>query len=355
MVASPSIPAVNALGKFPGGTYSIAQAMSADGSVIVGVADKPGNTGRAFVWTSATGMVDIGVLPGNNFSQATGVSDDGTIVCGSSDTTAAHDAQRGFRWIRSTGLQTLGVAGQASSAALGISGDGNVIVGAAISSFVSGSHFHLARSIGGAGFTDLGLTPDGISGGQGTNENGSIIVGGATHVWYYTGAFHLLPDPPGATANGARGISRDGSIIFGDVTLSGGPPTFQGWLWSASGGYVFPDPYDDFIITGISADDNSIVGFIETTPDSSVFITSNRGGAQIFGFPDLGTYPNNSQRALAISGDGSTIAGFSAASGETGSPAGAYWPVVVPAYSRQPPYVRSIGVWLPGGNAEGVR
>jgi probable HAF family extracellular repeat protein len=68
---------------------SVANAVTGDGSVIIGhsgfplvVNNRQSNTTRAFRWTQAAGMQNLGVLPGFEASTATAVSDDGAIVVG---------------------------------------------------------------------------------------------------------------------------------------------------------------------------------------------------------------------------------------------------------------------------------
>src|SRR5262245_56570228 len=76
---------LQSLGDLPGGGfYSRANAVSADGSVVVGNSDSgKGQFGEAFRWTAAGGMVGLGDLPGGDFySDATGVSADGSVVVG---------------------------------------------------------------------------------------------------------------------------------------------------------------------------------------------------------------------------------------------------------------------------------
>jgi probable HAF family extracellular repeat protein len=126
------------LGTLPGGAvYSVGQALSTDGNVIVGYADSPQGT-QAFRWTSATGMLPLGDLPGGAFmSQAYGVSGDGSIVVGfgetaSGDTAFIWDALHGIRDLK-TALVTdfgLDLTGWTLNSAMGISEDGRVITGA---------------------------------------------------------------------------------------------------------------------------------------------------------------------------------------------------------------------------------
>jgi probable HAF family extracellular repeat protein len=113
---------MQALGFLPGaGFYSSARGMSGDGSVIVGWAADAGNVNRPFRWTQATGMVD---LSGGAFAGlARGVSGDGTWVVGSNSTTG-----RAFIWSAATGAVDLpALPGATSSAAAAVLYDGRVV------------------------------------------------------------------------------------------------------------------------------------------------------------------------------------------------------------------------------------
>jgi probable HAF family extracellular repeat protein len=122
------------LGDLPGGaSRSEANAVSADGSVIVGY-DTSASGIEAFRWTSAGGMVGLGDLPGGIFdSEALAVSADGSIVVGRGDGSAEPfiwDAVNGMRSL-STVLTDLGLdlSGWDLRTATGISADGSTIVG----------------------------------------------------------------------------------------------------------------------------------------------------------------------------------------------------------------------------------
>ncbi|MDZ4368308.1 MAG: hypothetical protein U0987_14965, partial [Afipia sp.] len=132
------------LGFLPGDTHvyggSGANAVSANGSVIVGnaVADSAGNH-HAFRWTQATGMQDLGTLPGGVWSYATAVSADGTIVAGGSSGTGGGNFGFAFRWTQATGMQKLsdllavrGISpgpGMVLGTAIAMSDDGKITVG----------------------------------------------------------------------------------------------------------------------------------------------------------------------------------------------------------------------------------
>jgi probable HAF family extracellular repeat protein len=70
---------------------SEASGVSADGSVVVGWAYNAAGQYRAFRWTAARGMQDLGTLPGGMESVAFGVSADGSVVVGwAYDNAAGH-------------------------------------------------------------------------------------------------------------------------------------------------------------------------------------------------------------------------------------------------------------------------
>ena len=103
----------------PSDQPSAATMVTPDGSVVVGTAGHLG-VAQAFRWTQATGMVPLGVLPGQSQSAAAGVSGDGSIVVGLSggnipsnlpaglNGLAGTMDSRAFRWTQATGLQDLG-------------------------------------------------------------------------------------------------------------------------------------------------------------------------------------------------------------------------------------------------------
>jgi probable HAF family extracellular repeat protein len=125
------------------GTESIATAISADGTVIVGEARDANRFWRAFRWTASTGMVDIGTLGGPE-SAAFAVNKDGSVIVGSSLTSSGSGSNHVFRWTATTGIQdlvtVLDTAGVHTADQwvqlnnlVGISADGTVMVGYGLS------------------------------------------------------------------------------------------------------------------------------------------------------------------------------------------------------------------------------
>ena len=123
-------------GVVPLGDIFSADALSRDGSVIVGTMLSP-SIFQAFRWTAADGVVPIPTLGENNQSRAQGVSGDGSVVVGyveyPDETRSAFiwDADNGMRLIQEVLESDYGfnLAGWALLVAWDISDDGTTIVG----------------------------------------------------------------------------------------------------------------------------------------------------------------------------------------------------------------------------------
>ena len=109
-----------------------------DGSVIVGESQSADGTVReAFLWTQGIGMVGLGDLVGGNFeSRAQAVSADGSVVVGVGY--VENTGNEAFRWTEAYGMQSISqllidggidLTGWLLSEVTHISDDGTVIVG----------------------------------------------------------------------------------------------------------------------------------------------------------------------------------------------------------------------------------
>ncbi len=132
------------LGDLPGGyEWSTANSISADGSVIVGSGYEEGNSTfgkRAFYWTADTGIVNIGYplfpnIPNQEgFSSGQAVSADGSVIVGGCNHTPNYVyGGVAYRWDASTGFNKLGMLPSSvhvpGSGAIAVSADGSVVVG----------------------------------------------------------------------------------------------------------------------------------------------------------------------------------------------------------------------------------
>jgi uncharacterized membrane protein len=262
-----------------GGSYSCrARAVSSDGSVIVGERYFGPST-EAFYWTESEGMVFLGDLPGGEFeSYGMGVSGDGSIVVGSASSGFGSDDSEVFRWTREEGLTGMGVLpGHRRGGATAISSDGSTIVGISINNAL----FEAFRWTEADGMVGLGAFPGSnkqFTQAFAVSADGSVIVGNAASLpsrveafrWTVTDGFVGLGDFPGSTFSSiARGVSADGSVIVGSGRASDG---LQAFIWDAENGMRRIDELleTDFRIDlegwvlsqalGISADGRTIVG-----------------------------------------------------------------------------------------------
>ncbi len=110
------------LGYLPGGNYSLARGVSADGSVVVGFAVTRDILRRAFIWTPDTGMQQLS-LQSHYESEAYDVSADGLVVVGY--WLNYNQPKQAFRWTQDDGIQLIG-----GGVAYGVSADGSIVVGA---------------------------------------------------------------------------------------------------------------------------------------------------------------------------------------------------------------------------------
>lgn len=118
------------LGTLPGGDSSRAEAVSGDGSVVVGISTSAFGL-EAFHWTQAEGMLGLGDLQTNPefiISEGMGVSSDGTYIVGGAR--ADSSASEPFRWDSVTGMQSLCPEGIGGFRTAGdVSADGAIVVG----------------------------------------------------------------------------------------------------------------------------------------------------------------------------------------------------------------------------------
>ena len=314
------------LGYLPGDLSSIANGVSGDGSVVVGVSG--GRGGQAFRWTAAGGMVGLGRLPGDFYSYARGANGDGSVVVGGSDyTDDKHYRTQASRWTAAGGMQGLGhlPGGGVSSVALGVSANGSVIVGTSDSA--SGDQAFRWTAAG--GMQGLGDLPGGgnLSEASGVSADGAAIVGYGTSAsfgpeafrWTSAGGMVGLGTLPGDLYSQAYGVSADGSVVVG-ISASGFGSTRQVFRWTTADGMVALGSLPgNFSPWGFSADGSVVVGYeIPTGPSLSytaLYWTPDAGTRTLWDvLLSQGVNPaadgwSSLQLAKGISADGHTIVG----------------------------------------------
>lgn len=134
------------MGYLPGGDESRAEAVSADGSVVVGYSIVSGDL-HAFRWTQAAGLTDLGK------GMPMGISADGLTIVGMDFSGVI------VRWTQATGMVGLrNLPGGDGGFATAVSADGSVIVGSAQN---SAGHSEAFRWTQAGGMVGLGTTPGG--------------------------------------------------------------------------------------------------------------------------------------------------------------------------------------------------
>lgn len=255
------------LGQLPGGYASYANAVSADGSTVVGRAVRSDGNDEAFRWRDGP-IQGLGDVPGGTFdSEAVGVSADGGVVVGRG---AGAGGTTAFRWTMGGGMQSLS---------------------------------HLSNT-------------EPVSEAHATSADGSVVVGfsgGQAFGWTAGGMVDLGNIPPYIGSSAAHGVSADGSVIVGASTN-------DAFRWTPAGGMVglglsTLDCYAS--AQDVSADGNTLVGFVTCVyaicdlDDCSYHYTSTpfRWTAQS-GAVNIAANTGNDQYALGISSDGLVAVGY---------------------------------------------
>jgi probable HAF family extracellular repeat protein len=166
---------------------SFAAAVGADGAVVVGEADTDDGDARAFRWdTVSEEMRDLGSLRVDNLksSFAEAVSADGAVVVGYAETDVGSSNQRAFRWDTVSeemrDLGSLRVDNLKSSFAFAVSADGAVVVGSADTDDGDARAFRWDTVSG--EMLDLGSLRDdnlGRSFAEAVSADGAVVVGAA--------------------------------------------------------------------------------------------------------------------------------------------------------------------------------
>jgi probable HAF family extracellular repeat protein len=273
------------IGNLPPGPHdgsSQANAVNADGSVIVGYASE-----QAYRWTATTGMVGLGwrdPLNPNRTSVAFGTNADGTIIVG--DGTSPNSGFReAWRWTQATGMVGLGFLdlGFRQSSALGISADGNVIVGYSNRTGLITEAFRWTQAAGmvGIGFIDpVSATRSSFA--YAANANGSAIVGfdtssGTRQAFRWTEATGMVGlgwlNPLSPTRESrAYAVNADGTVVVGADNSRVGLASSEAIRWTAANGIQAVKDLAQasganltgwtlFEARGVSADGNIVTGF----------------------------------------------------------------------------------------------
>lgn len=317
--ASADTASFQGLGDLPGGTSaSYANAVSGDGSVVVGMSNSSnsaaGHHFEAFRWTSADGMQPLGDLGGGLFnSAALGVSHDGSVIVGRGDS----GSPAPFRWTSTGGMQSLGIG---TGWAIDVSGDGSIVVGGGVSDR-GGEAFRWTSAGGVQWLGDLG-GPASSSVAEGVSADGSTVVGAGLsgeHAeafrWTSAGGMRGLH---GGMASWAQATSADGSVVVGvDYATRAFGEAFR---WTSAGGMQGLGILDGLAggansnARDVSGDGSIIVGISSSASDYQAFLWDAENGMRslkqvLVGDHGLDLTGWRLVSADGISADGRTIVG----------------------------------------------
>ena len=151
-------------------------------TIVGGASIGPFNETRAFRWTLAEGLLNLGTLPGGTFSVATGVNAQGQIVGYGNVFVNGSPVERAFLWDPTTRQMTnLGVPpGGSNSAAIDINDQGDIVGRAAF----AGSDNDHAFLLSGGTWTKLGPNVPSLSAANSvSNRTGTkLFVSGSTDI-----------------------------------------------------------------------------------------------------------------------------------------------------------------------------
>ena len=267
-------------------SYSGADAVNSDGSIVVGDAYNDNGDLHATVWSGNNWgtKTDLGTLKTDNSgsSVAYAVSGDGSVVVGQTDNDNGEThatVWSGSGWATKTDLGTLKTDNSDRSSAHAVSSNGSVIAGEAFND--NGENRAIVWS--GSGWstkTDLGTLITGNSGESsawGINSDGSVVVGQAANdngeqratVWSGSGWATKTDLGTLKTNNSgtswAQAVSSDGSVVGGFADNDNGETHATVWSGNNWGtktdlGTLKTDNSGFSQVNAISADGKFAVG-----------------------------------------------------------------------------------------------
>jgi len=293
-------PVLTDLGLLPAGIGSRANAVSANGKVVVGQGWDATYAPWIFRWTDEAGMVGLNGVAIQGSANA--LNFDGSVIVGG---TGSNGAQQAFRWDALSGVQSLGDLGGTHSIAWGVSADGSVVVGEANDGAALRRAFRWTAALG---MHDLGsLSVGGSSVASAISNDGAVIVGsaaatGGTRAFRWEGGTMVdLGTLPGSTSSGAFAVNADGNVVVGSSNLAA-------FRWTAASGMQDLGSLGGMMSSanGVSADGSVVVGTSTLVDDSS---RAYRWTAAT-GMTNLGLLTGGSfSEATGVSADGNVVVG----------------------------------------------
>jgi len=229
---------------------STVNGMNADGSVLVGLAWNGCRIARAFRWTEATGMVDLGSTVEGQSSRADAVSGDGKVVVGFQEHPTGF--RQGARWVDAK--QTIftgpeGLIGEANAT----NSDGSIIVGENCEALSNGQSAWVWTARDGVQCLKPPIRRPAIEGSftgvaLATSEDGRVIGGGHSF---------------GLESESIIWIDRQPQYLKTYLREHGVPNAFEGWV---NTGFITGMTRDGRVLVGFGAGPRDFTGFMVIMP-----------------------------------------------------------------------------------------
>lgn len=310
-----------------GGPQSVANAISADGSTVVGSSFTSNGSSFAFRWTRQGGMVSLWDGDGQAFA----ISSDASTVVGSG---TVNGFTVPFRWT-SAGAQALALpSGYVEGAACSSNANGSVVGGSMSGPNSLRASFRWTSSTGVRSIGKLGnggYPPWSVA--LGMNSAGTVIVGQSNdntgpkaYRWTASSGMVSLGTVASPSGwSGAEAITPDGNVIVGFSEISSSK--INAMRWTAVGGMVSLGTVPGFSTSyalAQNSDGSRCVGFLSTidyqTREAAMLWTSTLGMVNLNTYlPSIGIDITGwtLQSATGISADGMTITGTGRYNGAT--------------------------------------
>ncbi len=239
------------------GSAAGATAISQNGQVAGSGTRADGST-RAFRWTSATGMTDLGTLPGTLSSFARGINSAGQIVGG----TYAKSGDQPFRWTEARGMELLGSLSATPSIATAINESGQA---SGIEGSVYGYNGAIFWSASGEKTTFIACDPrfDECGAAAFAINRAGVVAGTDGQnpiIWTSVGGIRTLRTAGIFSYEVATGINDSGTVVG---NIYGG--NARGFIWTEAAGLreiLPPAGKRELYLTGIN-NNNQIVGWAQ--------------------------------------------------------------------------------------------
>ncbi|HAP14135.1 MULTISPECIES: hypothetical protein [unclassified Afipia] len=282
--------------------------LGANGTIVAGNV----NT-TAVTWTSAGGIVALPYYSGGNFSIANAISADGTTVVGYSNDAGGANTYA-VRWVNGVVSNLGSLGGIATSIAYDVSANGSVIVGTSYAP--NEVNVHGFRWLNGV-MTDIGSLGIGDTYAQKVSADGSTVIGQSTGIGFRWNSGTMIPLLlPGGSGSEVAAVTPDGSTVIGSSDDGNGNSHAFRWKNGVVTDLTPMETSPYVYATAVSNNGEVVVGW--TGINFSLVNTRAWRWTAATGNVSLNTLLANAgvdmtgidlRRANAISGDGQFIAG----------------------------------------------